>query len=164
LDGSKDPNYDYYDCKYIDYDYMVDSLPRDTLPEGRSWWLDGSKDANYDYMVDCLPRDTLNEGCGWLLVIGDWSNGLRQRLHGRLPPAWYPDWGPWVVIGDWWLEQGLRQRLQAVRAIPWLRAAGGERWKNTGKITTSETPGMIKHCDHFVWNEEEDVFYSNDEV
>jgi hypothetical protein len=35
LDGSEDHNYDYYDCKYIDYDYMVDCLPRDTLPEGR---------------------------------------------------------------------------------------------------------------------------------
>jgi hypothetical protein len=35
LDGSKDPNYDHYDCKYIDYDYMVDSLPRDSLSEGR---------------------------------------------------------------------------------------------------------------------------------
>jgi hypothetical protein len=32
LDGSKDPN-----CKYNDYGYMVDSLPRDSLSESRGW-------------------------------------------------------------------------------------------------------------------------------
>jgi hypothetical protein len=38
LDGSKDPSYDdHHDCKYVNYDFMVDSLPRDSLSEGRGW-------------------------------------------------------------------------------------------------------------------------------
>jgi hypothetical protein len=60
---------------------------------GGDWSKDFNyKHSDYDYMVDSLPRDSLSEGCGRRLEQGlqPRLQTQRLRLHGRLPHARFP--------------------------------------------------------------------------